>query len=194
MLRVLEGLKSRWRNAYYRSLGMKLNGYIWMRSIEVPRNFDQIEIEQSCSLDRGVTLICSGESLPHPKIHIGANTYINRNTLIDASLLIAIGKECAIGPGCYITDHDHGFEAGLPPLAQPLISKQTSIGDRAWIGANVTILKGVLVGDDAVIGAGSVVTKDVPAGAIAVGVPAKVIRYRNHLDSETPQKWAESQR
>jgi acetyltransferase-like isoleucine patch superfamily enzyme len=59
-----------------------------------------------------------------------------------------------------------------------MISSPTKIGDRVWIGANVTILKGVTIGNDAVVGAGSVVTKDIPAKAIAVGNPAKVIKYR----------------
>ncbi len=50
------------------------------------------------------------------------------------------------------------------------------IGWNVWIGANATILPGVTIGDDAVVGAASVVTKDVPAGAIAVGSPARVVR------------------
>lgn len=50
------------------------------------------------------------------------------------------------------------------------------IGRNVWIGANVTILKGVTVGDDAVVAAASVVTKDVPAGSIVVGSPARVVR------------------
>lgn len=191
MQRVLEGACSRWRNIYYRSLGVKLQGYVWMRQIEVPRNFNEIEIEAGASLDRGVVLLCSGESQPHPKIYIGTQTYINRNTFLDASLSITIGQQCAIGPNCYITDHDHGLEANLPPLEQPLISKPTCIGSRVWLGANVTILKGVTVGNDTVIGAGSVVTKDIPEGVVAVGVPAKVIRYRNNLSNEQPQKLAE---
>jgi acetyltransferase-like isoleucine patch superfamily enzyme len=178
MRRILEGVTSRWRNLYYRSLGVKMQGYVWMRSVEIPRNFSDIEIAPGCSLDRGVTLLCSGEALAQPKIFIGAGTYINRNTFLDASLNITIGKECGIGPGCYITDHDHGTAADLPPLAQALISQPTEIGDRVWIGANVTILKGVVIGSDAVIGAGSVVTRSIPAGAIAVGSPAKVSRYR----------------
>ncbi|MBD2001064.1 acyltransferase [Leptolyngbya sp. FACHB-541] len=179
MHRVIEGAHSRWRNIYYRSLGVKLHGYVWMRQIEVPRNFDEIEIEAGASLDQGVVLLCSGESQSHPKIYIGTQTYINRNTFLDASLSIIVGRQCAIGPNCYITDHDHGLEANLPPLEQPLISKPTCISDRVWLGANVTILKGVTIGNDAVIGAGSVVTKDIPERAIAVGVPAKVIRHRD---------------
>ena len=179
MLQMLEGIKSRWRNAYYRMLGVKLHGYVWMRAIEISRNFSNIEIETGCSLDRGVTLLCSGETLPHPKIYIAASTYINRNTFLDASLSLTIGKECAIGPNCYITDHDHGTTLDLPPLEQSLISQPTCIGDRVWLGANVIVLKGVTIGDDAIIGAGSVVTKDIPERAIAVGVPAKVIKYRS---------------
>jgi acetyltransferase-like isoleucine patch superfamily enzyme len=46
------------------------------------------------------------------------------------------------------------------------------------LGYGVIVLSGVCIGEGAVIGAGSVVTKDVPAGAIAVGVPARVIRMR----------------
>ncbi|MBK1987112.1 acyltransferase [Sphaerospermopsis aphanizomenoides BCCUSP55] len=178
--RLTDGLESRWRNFYYRALGVKLHGYVWMKQVEISRNYSDIEIEANCALDQGVTLLCSGDSLPHPKIFIGADTYINRHTFIDATESINIGKDCAIGPSCYITDHDHGCNPSLPPLKQPMISKPTTIGECVWIGANVTILKGVTIGDRAIIGAGSVVTKDIPAGVIAVGVPAKVIKQRTY--------------
>ncbi|MBR0384699.1 MAG: sugar O-acetyltransferase, partial [Eubacteriaceae bacterium] len=45
-----------------------------------------------------------------------------------------------------------------------------------WIGSNSTILSGVTIGDGAIVGAGAVVTKDIPAGLVAAGVPARVIR------------------
>lgn len=179
LIRMIEGLKSRWRNLYYRTLGVQLQGYVWMRQVEIPRQFQQIEIAAGCSLDRGVVLLCSGELQSQPKISIGASTYINRGTFLDAARSLRIGQQCAIGPSCYITDHDHGCVADLPPLEQPLIAQPTQIGDRVWIGAQVKILKGVQIGDNAVVGAGSVVTKDIPAGAIAVGVPARVIRYKS---------------
>jgi acetyltransferase-like isoleucine patch superfamily enzyme len=159
-----------------------------MRQIEIPRHFKAIEIEAGCSLDRGVVLLCSGDPKPHPKIYIGAGTYINRNTFLDATESLVIGRECGIGPGCYITDHDHGTEIDEAPLGQSMISKATKIGDRVWIGANVTVLKGVTIGNDAVIGAGSVVTKDIPDGAIAVGNPARVIRYKNSMFQSKSEK------
>ncbi len=57
------------------------------------------------------------------------------------------------------------------------------IGNATWISAGVNIVRGVKIGDGAVIGAGAVVTQDVPPFAIAVGIPAKVIKYR--YDAET---------
>lgn len=51
-----------------------------------------------------------------------------------------------------------------------------------WIGANVTILKGVTVGEGAVIAAGAVVTKDVPKYGVVGGVPARVIKIRFSKD------------
>lgn len=52
------------------------------------------------------------------------------------------------------------------------------IGHDVWIGHNVTILAGIKIGTGACIGAGAVVSKDIPPYAIAVGVPARVIKYR----------------
>ncbi|MDV3351374.1 acyltransferase [Leptothoe sp. LEGE 181152] len=167
-------------------MGVRLQGYAWIGRIEIPRNFNDIELGIGCSLDSGVVLLSSGEETIQPKICIGESTYINRNTFIDASISIKIGRQCGIGPGCYITDHDHGMQANLPPLNQPLIVNPTYIFDRAWLGANVTVLKGVTIGKDSVIGAGSVVTKDIPAGAIAVGVPAKVIKFKPGFAPLTP--------
>ena len=187
IIRIVHKFSSLKRNFYYRCLGVKLDGYVWIRKIEIPRNHAEIEIGRNCALDRGVTLICSGAASDVPKIKISANTYINRNTIIDAIALIKIGRDCAIGPNCYLTDHDHGLKLGLSPLQQPMIARQTIIGDRVWLGANVTILKGVNIGNDVSIGAGSVVTKDIISGAIAVGVPAKVLRMKELEDYEVPQ-------
>ena len=53
-----------------------------------------------------------------------------------------------------------------------------TIGDGAWMGAGAKILDGVAIGDGAIIGAGAVVRDSVPAGAIAVGIPARVVGSR----------------
>jgi carbonic anhydrase/acetyltransferase-like protein (isoleucine patch superfamily) len=59
-----------------------------------------------------------------------------------------------------------------------LIKSPICIGNDVWIGNDVIILSGVNVGDGACVGAGSVVTKDIPPYAIAVGVPARTVKYR----------------
>lgn len=64
-------------------------------------------------------------------------------------------------------------EEKLPENDQAVVFE----GDN-WIGANVTILKGVRVGNGAIVASGAVVDKDVPPYAIVGGVPAKVIKYR----------------
>lgn len=65
----------------------------------------------------------------------------------------------------------------MHPEDQPLYSKGVvTIGNNVWIADKVTILSGVTIGDNSMIGANAVVTHDIPAGVIAAGVPARVIR------------------
>lgn len=180
--RIVGGLGSRWRNLAFRARGVRIRGYCWLRRVEIPRNHDQILLDE-CSLDRGVVLIASGTGGGEPTISIGRGTYVNRYTILDAIESLVIGNEVAIGPNCYITDHDHGMDPARAPLQQPMVAQPTRIEDRAWVGANVVVLKGVTIGQGSIVGAGSVVTRSVPPRAVAVGSPARVIRMRDNYSS-----------
>lgn len=176
-MRLGMGTASRWRNLYYKVLGVRIRGYCWLRAVEIPRDFHNIELD-GCSLDRGVVLLSTGSPSQNVKLSVGPGTYINRHTFLDAIESVKIGRDVAIGPNCYITDHDHGSDSSKPPLGQEMIAKPTAIGDWVWLGANVTVLKGVSIGERTIVGAGSVVTKSLPANVIAAGVPARVLRSR----------------
>ena len=72
-----------------------------------------------------------------------------------------------------------------PEKRANLIPAPIHIGNKVWLGANVTVLPGVTIGDGAIIAAGAVVTKDVPAGAVAAGVPARIIKQSGGAHGES---------
>lgn len=123
---------------------------------------------------------------------VGAYTFFGQGCLIAQC---TIGRFCSIAPNVTIGLGEHpinmfsthplvfgahkalGINKGLggrrgeqkpPPI----------IGNDVWIGANVTILRGVKIGDGAVVGAGSVVSKDVAPYSVVGGLPAKEIKKR----------------
>lgn len=172
------GALSRLRNVYYRCLGVRVHGYVWLRRISIPRQWPDITLEAGAALDDGVVLLCSG--VPQAdKLVIGAGAYINRYTILDAHRQLHIGRKVMIGPHCYITDADHGTAPGASVQSQPMRHAPVVIEDEAWLGAHVVVLPGVRIGKGAVVGAGSVVTQDVPPSAIVAGAPAKLLRYRD---------------
>jgi acetyltransferase-like isoleucine patch superfamily enzyme len=182
LVRLHHALASRARNLWYRMLGVRIHGYVWMRRCSIPRNWSDVTRQANVSLDDQVTLLASGDAA-RDKIVIGTNTYINRATMIDAHRSVSIGPRCMIGPFCYITDADHGTDAAGAVGGQPMETAPVKIGAEAWLGAGVKVLKGVSIGDGAVIGAGAVVTRDIPAGTVAAGVPARVIGQRGAAPS-----------
>jgi len=113
-----------------------------------------------------------------PKIIIGDNFYMNAGCHILGN--ITFGRNVMIGPKTVMWGRDHGMEQDKPMKVQKHIKLDINVDNDVWIGANVTILKGIKIGKGAVIGAGAVVTKDIPEYAVAVGNPAKVIKYRKY--------------
>lgn len=119
------------------------------------------------------------------KIVIGKNTGIGGYGHIESINEVIIGKNCQIARFCYFIDHDHYFKNPKLSLIKQTnfendfsTSRPISIGGNCWIGANVTILKGVSLGDNCIVGAGSVVTKSFPAGSMIAGVPARKVGQR----------------
>ena len=130
---------------------------------------------------------------------IGAYTYISYGCIINNC---QIGNYSSIARGVKIGlgKHPANFISTSPifyslnnPLKKFFVKSQkfteferTTIGNDVLIGVNVVILDGLTIGDGAIIGANAVVTKDIPPFAIAVGSPAKIIRYR--FSEENMQK------
>ena len=100
------------------------------------------------------------------KAWIGSGTRIGMNVMMGPEVLIYTSNHCT-----YRTDIPM-IQQGYGPVAP------VDIGDDVWIGARVIILPGVTVGSGSVLGAGAVISRDVPQGAVVVGNPGRVVRYR----------------
>jgi len=61
-----------------------------------------------------------------------------------------------------------------------------TIGDGVWLAAGVLVCPGVTIGENTVVGAGAVVTRSLPAGVVAYGNPARVIRQVSDADRVEP--------
>lgn len=116
-------------------------------------------------------------------VTIGTDTHIQPRCVFSAFMSpIVIGSGVMMAPNCAFYPYDHGVAPGKPMIKQPLQTKGgIFIGDDVWLGIGVIVLDGVRIGNGAVIGAGSVVTHDIPEGAIAAGVPTRVIKMRSDL-------------
>lgn len=140
---------------------------------------------------------------PDAKIQIGENCQLGGSTFIAAES-IEVGNDVLIAWGCTIIDNDshpidweHRKNDVVQCYNDYLIDtenfiknkdwsciavKPVKIGNRVWLGFNVSVLKGVKVGNNAVAGAGAVVVEKVPPYAVVFGNPAKIIKM---LDKKT---------
>ncbi len=138
-------------------------------------------------VELGTFVSLFGDSLietgPGGSVTIGAGSRVHRGCqLVAYKAPIHIGCEVGIAQNCTFYSYDHGMAPGRWISEQPLVTRgPITVGDHAWLGVGVIVLNGVRIGSGAVIGAGAVVTRDIPDGAIAVGVPARVVKMRSDI-------------
>jgi acetyltransferase-like isoleucine patch superfamily enzyme len=127
------------------------------------------------------------------RVRIGSGTFLNLGVMVASIELVEIGSHCMFANGCFVTDANHRFDDPTTPITwQGFTTKgPTRIGDNVWCGANVVVTSGVTIGDRCVIGANSVVTTDVPAGSIAAGAPARLLKTIDFADAQPRAAGAE---
>ena len=137
-------------------------------------------INRNISLGRDVTIYPDVMFFGDGQIEIGDHVSIGNGTVIYASKSagVHIGNDTQIAAQCYIIDTDHGIQKGTLMREQENTCEPVHIGSDVWIAANVSVLKGAKICDGAVVGAKALVKGEIPENAIAVGIPAKPIRYR----------------
>lgn len=154
----------------------------------------RLTMKEGCTVNIGENSLIEGSIIfdrENATVKIGNRTYIGNSLLVCANS-ITIGDDILMAWGITIVDHNshsvlwgerqddvmnwiHGKKDWSCVASVPV-----TIGNKAWIGFNVIILKGVTIGEGAVVAAGSIVTKDVPPYTIVAGNPAKVVRKVKH--------------
>jgi serine O-acetyltransferase len=112
------------------------------------------------------------------EIHPGAK--IGTGVFIDHGMGVVIGETAEIGDGCTIYQ---GVTLGGTSLTKGS-KRHPTLGRNVVVGAGAKVLGGFTVGDGAAIGSNAVVTKPVPAGATAVGIPARIIQAEDSARRE----------
>lgn len=136
------------------------------------------------------TILDQCEIVANEPVAVGKYSVLTGPIRIVADLNpVSIGRYCSLAPNVAIWEASHQphristYFVLSEFLGESFKSDVTSrgpvtIGNDVWVGTRALILSGVEIGDGAIIGAGAVVTRDIPAYAVAVGSPARVVKYR----------------
>ena len=124
------------------------------------------QIGENSVVNNGLTVV-----LPK-NVTIGKGVTVMNGALMMAAGGITIEDKVLIAANVKLITNNHD-----PYERDILTCRPILIKEGAWVGAGATILPGVTVGKYAIVGSDSVVTKDIPDYAVAVGTPAKVIKY-----------------
>jgi acetyltransferase-like isoleucine patch superfamily enzyme len=158
---------------------------------------------RGCFIDDYVTVYAG---LGQGRVILGNRVHLNRGTIVEVGLGgqvsigddthiqsycslsgymggIRIGARSLVAPGCGLYPYQHGHDDLMRPMAQQGLTSQGDIvmDDDVWLGTGVKVLEGVHIGHGAIVAAGAVVISDIPAYAVAVGVPARVVRFRGQV-------------
>ncbi len=147
------------------------------RSVQV-LGWKQVRVGHHSVISEGSWLNVNDRGVEAPVIVIGNNCYIGRRNFLSAGAAIKIGDYCFTGVNCNFLGSDHIYASPFVPYVTTGTTTDTSIeiGPNCWLGASVSVLKGVRIGYGSIVGAASVVTRDVPPFSVVVGNPARLIQ------------------
>ena len=171
--RVLEKVATVYRKAVFkRYIGCHHNDFSLVGKLTV--------INPHITLGHNVTIYPDCMFFGDGKIEIGDNVNIGNGTVIYASKTggVTIGNNAMIAADCYIIDMDHGIAAGRYIHEQENAVSPVMVGEGVWLGTGCKVLKGSVIGNGAVVGAMGLVKGTLPDNSVSVGIPAKVIKYR----------------
>lgn len=131
----------------------------------------KVTIGHSVSVGPGVNIIVKDKAI----LTIGNSTYFTSDMHLEVVNSVEIGNDCAISWGVTIIDDDH-HQLVSGNEKKESNTNAVCIGNKVWVGCNVTILKNTFIGNNSVIAAGSVVKGNFPDNSLIAGNPAKIVK------------------
>jgi acetyltransferase-like isoleucine patch superfamily enzyme len=130
-------------------------------------------IGDGVTLGRGVIISVSKDAC----LSLGDNVRIGSYVIIGAEESIVLQDRAGVAEFSSVRDHDHDVAASSMRWGG-VVSSPIVLGADCWVARGVAVLRGSMIGADAIIGANAVVRGEIPANALAAGIPARVVRYR----------------
>lgn len=138
------------------------------------REHGKIVIANNVMFDGNIAICAARDS----NVRFEEGVRVSPDFTCNAGADVTVGRKTLIARNVSINSSDHGIARGIDIQDQGFVHGAIIIKEDVWLGANVCVNKGVTIGASSVIGANAVVASDIADNAIAVGVPAKTIRFR----------------
>jgi acetyltransferase-like isoleucine patch superfamily enzyme len=160
--------------ARFHSVGARLQ----VSSLPYVTGHPKIVVGDDCKFSKFA--VSAGRFVDEPELIFGDGCTIGSSVFFSVNKRITLGRRVGVAGRVAISDSDgHPSDPERRRRGEQMTADDilpVTIGDLVWIGRDAHVLKGVTIGDGAIVASGSVVATDVPAGALAMGVPARVVK------------------